>query len=125
MKKFWWIIALQILSIVLAMAAIVVFFPYLSHIFPWLLKIGVNAVIVVGTIMAFSGMALRYGVTYWFYVRIAKRQGVSVGDIIYALYEWGWPMAQVQFSKHFKADFEEMKRIKDQMEAERKEFWGE
>lgn len=107
------------------MVAIVVFFPYFSHAFPWLLKIDVNTVIIVGTTMAFSGMALRYGVMYWLYARIADRQGVSVGDIIYALYEWGWPMTQVQFSSHFKADFEEMKRIRDKMEAERKAFWGE
>ena len=61
----------------------------------------------------------------WMFKRIAKDRGMEVEDIVFALYELKWNFNRVAYSKEFKADFEETKRIKDYMEARRKEFWRE
>jgi len=63
--------------------------------------------------------------TLWMFERIAMRQGVGIEDVIFALYKLKWDFNRVAYDVNFKADFEETKRIRGQIEAEKIEHWGD
>ena len=91
--------------------------------------VGTASTMLVASLGILLSTGLIIGVTtlglLWMFKRIAKDRGMEVEDIVFALYELRWSFNRVAYSKEFKADFEETKRIRGQIPVERIEHWGD